>query len=189
MKQINAATTSISGHNGKVLKHDWIMIASSRTQGCNHVQDVFLNQHNRNWDCPRSINRLVAFGYAAPSDQRVIDQPNRDDGDLQFSPRRGAVGRYLTCSGYPPSNLAPAVPGFPLSGKVRGLIADYQAVSRVGSARGLLAHCLAVGSCIGSSLSQNTHFNSVPPLSLGVGTRCLPQFGQRDTRSMVGTPF
>jgi hypothetical protein len=54
----------------------------------------------------------------------------------------------------------------------------------IGSASGLSAHRLAASISIGSSRSQNTHFNSVRPLSLGIGTIRFPQCKQRVTGSM-----
>ena len=39
--------------------------------------------------------------------------------------------------------------------------------------------CSSLPSPIGSSLSQNTHFNSVRPLKLGAGTILFPQRKQR----------
>jgi hypothetical protein len=52
-------------------------------------------------------------------------------------------------------------------------------------ASGLSAHLFAAVISIGSSLSQNKHFNSVRPLELGIGTILFPQCKQRVTRSMV----
>ena len=49
-------------------------------------------------------------------------------------------------------------------------------VSVRGVASGPSAHLFVAS---GSSLSQNTHFNSVRPLKLGAGTILLPQCKQR----------
>ena len=62
--------------------------------------------------------------------------------------------------------------------------AVLQATFSEGSASGLSAHRLAANISIGSSLSQNTHFNSVRPLELGIGTIRFPQCKQRVTGSM-----
>ena len=67
---------------------------------------------------------MVAFRDAAPSDHRVIDQPDLDRGDLQCSPRRGALGRYLMYSGFPLKRLSPGNAGFSLWGKAGGDGAD-----------------------------------------------------------------
>lgn len=52
-------------------------------------------------------------------------------------------------------------------------------------ASGLSAHLFTAVISIGSSLSQNTHFNSMRPSKLGTGTIRFPQCKQRITRSMV----
>ena len=59
-------------------------------------------------------------------------------------------------------------------------------------ASGLSAHLFAAVISIGSSLSQNKHFNSVRPLELGIGTILFPQCKQRVTLSislLPGPPF
>jgi hypothetical protein len=48
-----------------------------------------------------------------------------------------------------------------------------------------ISHLFAAVISIGSSLSQNKHFNSVRPLELGIGTILFPQCKQRVTQSMV----
>ena len=56
-------------------------------------------------------------------------------------------------------------------------------------ASGLSAHLFAAVVSIGSSSSQNKHFNSVRPLGLGVDTILFPQCKQRVTLSIASPPF
>ena len=65
---------------------------------------------------------------------------------------------------------------------------SLQATFPGGSASGLSAHRRAAHISIGSSLSQKTHFNSVGPLEVGIGTIRFPQCKQRVTGSMGRTP-
>ena len=55
-------------------------------------------------------------------------------------------------------------------------------------ASGLSAHLFAAVVSIGSSSSQNKHFNSVRPLELGIGTILFPQCKQRVTLSIASPP-
>jgi hypothetical protein len=80
-------TTPLFKGNGKVLKRDWsIITAFNEHEGCSHAQTIVLNGHNRNRVCRCSVDRVVARCYAIASDHCVIvDQPYRDDGNLQAS--------------------------------------------------------------------------------------------------------
>ena len=58
----------------------------TNTKGCSHAQAFLLNRHRRTGDCCCSAYCVVACRYAIASDHCVIvDQPHRDDGNLQGS--------------------------------------------------------------------------------------------------------